>query len=1058
MKQILSTCFVLVLLTNFSIQAQKRLIDPRPLKGLINKDIPVNTDLLKILPSGYLMSKATSFGNFSLTKIEVNNPQSSINSLESHTNIINQKVISENGTINWLQGKLGNITNYTSKRNNKLNQQSSTQSYIDASYSFFVKNKIEFKIDNPLEELIVVKNNEDELGFKHIKFKQMFKGFPIYGSEIIVHINKYDEIYTVNGNYEPTHSIIPQQSNISSEEAKIICENKFKTENRFHILPITEDDILKLNDENIEIAWLPTELCNMKLCYVVEIHPNLLDHYTLFIDAVNGQIIKEINSTCKINPNGNIPIVKVSENKNLEKISKNELLSQAGFFNSNSTDLSGGTKQIRVYQHTDSKFYMLWDLDNLNNSLSKLPNNPAGGAITLSAQNSDLDQSTQLSIVGSNSNSWSDPASVSAHANMEKTFIYWKSVHNRKAIDDQDQSIVSVVHVTDNGRKMDNAFWNGRMMAYGDGDQAFTPLAEALDVSGHEMTHGVVQNTANLVYEGQAGALNESFADVFGIMIDRKNFLMGEDIMKSNGNIALRDISNPSNPQVFDPQPDHMNKFKVLSSSVDNGGVHINSGIPNKAAYNAIVSLNREKVEKIWYRALSVYLTRSSQFIDSRKACEKAAQDLFGANSNEFQAVGKAFADVGIGGSATNPPDNKVPPVNGGQSFIAFMTSEGKIGYFDLAKNQAFLINNSNAVARVSTEGDKCQLSVPTDGKSIWFVNADGILSYIDFTKGEVFGYNTLNINKSGDIWNASISPNGNVCALVSSYLKDPTIYLFDGTNLSKKEIKIEGTQSGIEDQTIQYPDVISWSPNVNKPKIGFDGYNEISLFGEKFSWWGMYELNIQTNKFYNLVPAQSEEISIGNVNYTKTNSQKIAFNVINIASGVYDTYIVDFDVANSEFQLNIPSFTIGGRSITDADRPTFSPDDKVLCLSSPMNESLLFYTFATKKLTFFNINQTVYNPVWFMLGGKVSVDEDSKLSDIKIQNNRNIISISLSGNRHNKYQIEVFNSLGNTIYNNSYQNQFEIIIDLNKESSGVYYVKVSNDYKHFIQKISLLR
>ena len=111
MKQILSTCFVLVLLTNFSIQAQKRLIDPRPLKGLINKDIPVNTDLLKILPSGYLMSKATSFGNFSLTKIEVNNPQSSINSLESHTNIINQKVISENGNVTWLQGKLGNITN-----------------------------------------------------------------------------------------------------------------------------------------------------------------------------------------------------------------------------------------------------------------------------------------------------------------------------------------------------------------------------------------------------------------------------------------------------------------------------------------------------------------------------------------------------------------------------------------------------------------------------------------------------------------------------------------------------------------------------------------------------------------------------------------------------------------------------------------------------------------------------------------------------------------------------------------------------------------------------------
>src|SRR6185436_18716992 len=111
-------------------------------------------------------------------------------------------------------------------------------------------------------------------------------------------------------------------------------------------------------------------------------------------------------------------------------------------------------------------------------------------------------------------------------------------------------NIVSIINVTDeNDNNMDNAFWSGAAMFYGNGNQAFTSLAKGLDVAGHEMSHGVIQNTANLEYLSQSGALNESYADIFGSLIDRDDYKMGEDVVKLNffPSGALRDLSNPHN-------------------------------------------------------------------------------------------------------------------------------------------------------------------------------------------------------------------------------------------------------------------------------------------------------------------------------------------------------------------------------------------------------------------------------------------------------------------------------------------------------------------------------
>jgi bacillolysin len=143
-----------------------------------------------------------------------------------------------------------------------------------------------------------------------------------------------------------------------------------------------------------------------------------------------------------------------------------------------------------------------------------------------------------------------------------------------------------LINVADeDGSSMGNAFWNGQAMFYGNGDGAFQPLARGLDVAGHEMTHGVVQSTANLDYEGESGALNESFADVFGSMIDRDDWKIGEDVVKTSAfpSGALRSLEDPHNGASTNNfnagwQPRHYDER--YKGTEDNGGVHINSGIP----------------------------------------------------------------------------------------------------------------------------------------------------------------------------------------------------------------------------------------------------------------------------------------------------------------------------------------------------------------------------------------------------------------------------------------------------------------------------------------------
>lgn len=230
-----------------------------------------------------------------------------------------------------------------------------------------------------------------------------------------------------------------------------------------------------------------------------------------------------------------------------------------------------------------------------------------------------------------------DSDGLNAHQFAGDTYDYYSAIHGRDSFDNNGATLIASVHY---GTNYQNAFWNGAQMVYGDG------FASANDVVAHELTHAVTENTANLVYAFQSGALNESFSDIFGAMVDDEDWLMGEDLPIG----AIRSLSSP--PAFGDPE--HVDQY--VATCQDNGGVHTNSGIPNKAAYLLSEAVGRPTAGRILYRLLTYYLTSSSEFNDARAGAIQAAQDLYGAGSDEEKETTAAFAVVGLDGVKEPPP------------------------------------------------------------------------------------------------------------------------------------------------------------------------------------------------------------------------------------------------------------------------------------------------------------------------------------------------------------------------------------------------------------------
>ncbi len=471
---------------------------------------------------------------------------------------------------------------------------------------FLEENKDLFGIDSAKEELKVVEVKKDDIGDTFVKFAQVIEGTEVDNSLINVHYDENGVIVSVNGNLEENKEITTLGSKgISPEDAIKIAKSQFQYKTLKNE-PKAEKVILTKDDVNYEV-------------YKVNIFfmEPTIGSYDVFVEGTSGKVIQTESKMRFNNP------VKGS-----------------------GTDVLGKTRELNLNQSGEQ--YQMVDLTNEGTIYTYDMNNGSGdGELVL---NSTKEFTTE-----------EHKSPVSAHYNAGRVINFYKILFNRNSIDNKGMEINSFTHYKYN---YNNAFWLGDVMVYGDGDgEEFTYLSGDLDVVGHEMTHGVIEYTANLAYHNQSGALNESMADVFGVLIatydkynvegggnwtfDAADWVVGDDIYTPNiQGDALRSLADPT---LYD-QPDHMNGYINLPDTEDDdwGGVHINSGIPNKAAYNIASNIGMEKTAKIYYRALTEYMHADTNFEQATYCLVQAATDLFGKDSNEVTAIKNSFASVGV--------------------------------------------------------------------------------------------------------------------------------------------------------------------------------------------------------------------------------------------------------------------------------------------------------------------------------------------------------------------------------------------------------------------------
>ncbi len=248
------------------------------------------------------------------------------------------------------------------------------------------------------------------------------------------------------------------------------------------------------------------------------------------------------------------------------------------------------------------------------------------------------------------------------------TWGLFHAAYGRDSLDDQGMQLVATVHY---GNDYDNAFWDGVQMVLGDGDGVYIrSFTDSIDVIAHELGHGVVQFTAGLIYVGQAGALNESVCDVFGSLVrqrvrdettEQADWLIGAGLFTDRvDGVALRSLAAPGtaydDPVLGrDPQPGHLDDYVHLPHDAgnDNGGVHINSGIPNRAFHLAATALGGkswERAGQVWYDVISTpgMIPKDVDFAGFAQATLTAASDRYGPDGEEVRAIREAWEGVGV--------------------------------------------------------------------------------------------------------------------------------------------------------------------------------------------------------------------------------------------------------------------------------------------------------------------------------------------------------------------------------------------------------------------------
>ncbi len=478
---------------------------------------------------------------------------------------------------------------------------------------------------SPGEELSLVQQWDDALGFQHEKYQLFYQQVPVEGVTLTLH-KRNGKVETISTNMvhvagTPVQPAIGKQQALENALAHVAAEQWMWQQDESYL-------------PKGELVILPdyARKAPPRLAWKFDIYATQpLYRAWVFVDAQTGEVVFE-------NPrihHANVPATGTS------------------LYNGNVSFTADYTGTIYRLRQTSS-----------------------GNGVETYNLNNGTNYSQATDFTSSTSNFTADPVGVQAHWGAEQVHAYFLQKHNRNSYDGNGSKLLSYVHYSTN---YVNAFWDGTRMTYGDGDGTnYGPLV-ALDICGHEITHGVTEYSANLVYQNESGALNESFSDIFGECVENfgtgtNDWLVGDEIGIGGSGGALRSMSNPNAYS----DPDTYGGTYWYTGTADNGGVHINSGVQNKWFYilavgesgtndlgnsYSVTGLGIDKAAAIAYRNLTVYLTSSSDYAAARAGAIQAAIDLYGAGSPEEIATTDAWYAVGVGGPYQPPIGCVADPV-----------------------------------------------------------------------------------------------------------------------------------------------------------------------------------------------------------------------------------------------------------------------------------------------------------------------------------------------------------------------------------------------------------
>ncbi len=484
-------------------------------------------------------------------------------------------------------------------------------------------------LNNSSNKVKLVRTDKDNFGFAHQRYEITWNGIPYANKTILAHL-KNGRLLSLNGDlYASTSPLssyaISEKEALSHALAKVNAV-RYKWENKDEVRHMRE----VLNDPDfsydpVGVKMLVEKDGKIYSAYRFNIYAEEpLYRANVYVEASKGTILDEHNLICTSDVNGS-SVTKYSGTQTI------------------TVDQNGSTFRLReASRGLGIETYNMGNTSNYG-SATDFTNSTSNWTITTS-----------------------DQGAGDAHWGAEKTYDYYWTQHNRNSINNAGFKLVSYVHYQNN---YTNAFWDGSRMTYGDGNGSSYKIFTALDVCGHEITHGLTSNTGNLIYQNESGALNESFSDIFGVAIENYgrpgnwNWKIGEDI--TSGSVGLRSMSNPN--QFSDP--DTYGGTYYYIGTADNGGVHTNSNVGNYwfyllvtggsgtndigKAYN-VSGIGMTDAAKIAFRALTVYFTSTTNFAQARLLTLKAARDIFGACSNQEIQTARAWYAVGVGPNYTN--------------------------------------------------------------------------------------------------------------------------------------------------------------------------------------------------------------------------------------------------------------------------------------------------------------------------------------------------------------------------------------------------------------------